>query len=152
LAGGANHVDLGPSTGAHVWPVGWRAGQLVVASGSAATQNLASNPYGTFSGYQVLDPSSGARQSSIDCMPAGPLTPAGTACLGGAFPLVTMDFAGNPRRLADALAGAILGAALSPDGAHAIFCCGAGQLQLWDTVTGATSPLGAVAGPNDGWI
>ena len=147
--GGAHRSEIFTSTTNYVWPVGWHAGQLVLAVGSAFTQNVASNPYGTFSGYHVVNATTANRTFAIDCDPGGPLTPAGTACLGGGVPLITIDFSGNPRRL---FTSTPLGAAVSPDGNHVVYCCSSGQLQLWDTVAGSTKPLGPAAGPANGWI
>src|SRR5262249_2616204 len=61
VAGGTNHVELPFPVGANVWPVGWHGGELVVAVGSAPTQSVAGNPYGTFSGYQLIDATTGGR-------------------------------------------------------------------------------------------
>jgi hypothetical protein len=151
---GGSHLELMTSATDYLWPVGWHGGGVVVAVGSAPTQTVAGNPYGTFSGYQVLDAATGNRLSAIECNPAGALTPAGTACLSGGAPLTLEDFLGRPRTLTAAPvgAGAIVSAAQAPDGLHAAFCCLGGQLQLWDVGSGVVSDLG-VAGPEAyGWI
>jgi hypothetical protein len=151
VAGGGNHVDLPVPAGTYVWPVGWHAGELVVAVGSAPTQSVAGNPYGTFGGYQLIDAATGGRLGELACNPAGPLTPAGTACLVGGAPLTVQDFAGPTRSLGGAPPSAV-SAALAPDGAHVAFCCVGGQLQLWDVGDGAVAGLGPADSPHYGWI
>jgi len=155
LAGGGSHVDLPAPTDAAMWPIGWRAGDLVLALGSIPTRNVADNPYGTFTGYQLVDPSSGTRLAALDCDPAGPLTPAGTACLGGGggAGVTLQDFGGRVRGLDTAASGqAIVSAASSPDGARVAFCCAAGQVQVWDTAGDAVHGLGAASGEPYGWV
>jgi hypothetical protein len=151
VASGANHVELPFPVGANVWPVGWHAGDLVVAAGSAPTQSVAGNPYGTFAGYDLIDATTGSRQGALACDPAGALTPAGTACLVGGAPLQIEDFAGHTRSL-DATPAQVVSAAEAPDGAHVAFCCSAGQLQLWDVADGSVSTLGPAGSPDYGWI
>jgi hypothetical protein len=149
--GGSNHVDLPQPAGTYAWPVGWHGGELVEAVGSAPTQSVASNPYGTFGGYQLVDVASGGRLGALACNPAGPLTPAGTACLVGGTPLAIQDFAGSTRSLAGAPAS-VVSAAEAPDGAHVAFCCVGGQLQVWDVASGAVITLGPADSPAYGWI
>jgi hypothetical protein len=151
VGGGGNHVDLPPSSGDRVWPVGWHAGELVLAVGSAPIQSVAGNPYGTFGGYELVDASTGGRLGTLACNPAGPLTPAGSACLTGASPLTVQDFAGRTRSPGGAPAS-VVSAAEAPDGAHVAFCCLAGQLQLWDVEEGSVVSLGPAASPAYGWI
>jgi hypothetical protein len=152
VAGGANHVELPFPVGANVWPVGWHADDLVVAVGSAPTQSVPGNPYGTFAGYQLIDATSGGRLSTLACDPAGPLTPAGTACLVGGSPLQVVDFAGQTRSLGTGAPASVISAAEAPDGARVAFCCADGQLQLWDVVDGSVASLGPVESPDFGWI
>jgi len=151
VAGGANHVELPFPVGADVWPVGWHGAQLVVAVGAAPTQSVAGNPYGTFAGYQVIDPTSGARLGAVACDPAGTLTPAGTACLVGGTPLQVEDFSGRTRSLASTPA-TVVSAAEAPDGARVAFCCSDGLLQLWDVADGSVASLGPADSPDLGWI
>jgi len=150
LAGGG-HADLPDPAGARVWPVGWHAGELVLAVGSAPTQSVAANPYGTFAGYELLDAATGGRLGTVACDPAGALTPAGTACLAGGAPLAIQDWAGRTRSLGSGLAS-IVSAAEAPDGGRVAFCCVAGQLQLWDVGDGSVTSLGAADTPDYGWI
>jgi hypothetical protein len=151
LAGGGNHVDLPLTAGASVWPVGWHAGELVLAVGSAPTQSVAGNPYSTFAGYELVDPAGGGRTGTVACNPAGPLTPAGTACLVGGSPLAIQDFRGRTHSLGGA-PPSVVSAAEAPDGAHVALCCVAGQLQLWDVRDDSVTTLGAADGPAYGWI
>jgi hypothetical protein len=151
--GGGGHVDLLASTGPYEWPVGWHDGQLVVAMGSAATQNVVGNPYGTFSGYQLIDAATGARLAAIQCAPAGALTPAGTACIGSSGPPEIEDFAGRSHSVDGGGTPLVaLSAAEAPDGARVAFCCAAGQLELWDVTTGTLTALGTDGGRPFGWI
>jgi hypothetical protein len=80
VVGGSNRVDLYSSTILAEWPIGWHAGNLVVAVGS---QDIGSydNPYGA-TGYYVVDPASGRRLASLDCA-YGLLVGAGSACATG---------------------------------------------------------------------
>jgi hypothetical protein len=151
LAGGAGHIDLPTSASERVWPVGWHAGELVVAVGSAPAQSVAANPYGTFAGYELMDAAGGGPRGALPCDPAGALTPAGTACLVGGTPLSVQDFAGRTRSLPGAL-DSVASAAEAPDGGRVAFCCIVGQLQLWDLGDGSVSSLGAADGPDYGWI
>src|SRR5262245_7735798 len=153
LAGGTEHRDLPAPTDAAPWPIGWRAGALVLALGSAPTRNVADNPYGTFAGYSLVDAETGLRLAGIDCNPTGPLTPAGTACLAGTSTLAVADFSNRVRGLETAAGGSsIASAAESPDGARVAYCCAAGQLQLWDLGSGSVRGLGAAGGQSFGWV
>jgi hypothetical protein len=80
VVGGSNRVDLYSSTTLAEWPIGWHAGNLVVAVGS---QDIGTydNPYAA-TGYQVVDSSSGRRLASLDCT-FGLLVEAGSACATG---------------------------------------------------------------------
>lgn len=151
VSGGGDHVELPFPVAATVWPVGWHDGGLVVALGSAPVQNVAANPYGTFAGYQLIDAGSGARLGSLACNPAGPLTPAGSACLSGGSPLQVQDLSGRTRSLDGTPAG-VVSAAEAPDGTRVAFCCANGQLQLWDVGDGSVSNLGTADSPAYGWI
>jgi hypothetical protein len=151
MNGGGNHVDLPQVQGTTVWPVGWHGGQLVVAVGSPPTQSTAANPYGTFAGYQLVDGATGGRLGGLACNPAGPLTPAGSACLVGGAPLAVLDLAGRSRALAGAPAS-IVSAAEAPDGRRVAFCCDGGQLRLWDLRDDSVTGLGPADSPAYGWI
>jgi hypothetical protein len=151
VAGGANHLELPFPVGASVWPVGWHGGGLVVAVGSAPTQSVPGNPYGTFAGYQLIDATTGGRLGTLPCDPAGPLTAVGSACLVGGAPLQVADFTGQARSLNSAPAS-VVSAAEAPDGTRVAFCCTDGQLQLWDVAGGAVTSLGPAESPDYGWI
>lgn len=150
VPGGANHVDLPLPAGVSAWPVGWHAGEVVLAVGSAPTQSIAGNPYGTFAGYLLVDAGTGGRLGALACNPAGPLTPAGSACLVGGGPLAVQDFAGRTHSLGGA--ASVVSAAEAPDGARVALCCVGGQLQLWDVRDDSLASLGPADGPAYGWI
>lgn len=80
---GGGHVDvLSAPAGTVYWPVAWRNGKIVLASGRAYGRTVG-NPYGA-SGYALVDPVAGAQPtplSSTDCVPTGLLSAAGTACV-----------------------------------------------------------------------
>ena len=116
-------------------------------------RNVADNPYGTFGGYRLVDPATGARLAALDCDPAGALTPAGTACLGGQPALAVADFSGRAHSLDVGAGGpAVVSAAESPDGGRVAFCCASDQLQLWDLSSDAVRSLGPAGGLSYGWI
>jgi hypothetical protein len=75
-----NRVGLYSSKTLAEWPIGWHAGNLVVAVGP--------NDIGTYDnayaaiGYQVIDPGTGRQLASLDCA-RGLLVAAGTACANG---------------------------------------------------------------------
>jgi hypothetical protein len=85
---GGGHVDVFSSIVGQArladapfyWPIGWRAGKLVLASGSTSALL---NPYQA-SAYALIDPTAGAKPVALgkgDCVPSGTLTAAGTACV-----------------------------------------------------------------------
>lgn len=80
LGPGSHRVDLYSSTTLAEWPVGWHAGNIVVAVAPDIAVNI-DNPYaGT--GYRTVDPSTGQALASLDCT-SGLLSAAGTACASG---------------------------------------------------------------------
>lgn len=78
---GGRHVDLFyGGVGPFYWPIGWHAGKVVLAAGLLTTWL---NPYET-SGYALVDPIAGAQPVALgsgDCVPAGTVNGAGTACI-----------------------------------------------------------------------
>jgi hypothetical protein len=133
-----------------LWPAGWFPNLPVMAIGEAATQNVAYNPYGTFTGYSYLTATTGSPVGGMLCVPAGPLTPAGTACLYSFATLSTHSLSTPyPARTPPTP----LGAAISPNGQHVAYCCTAGALQLWQlNMSPPSRPLLATPGPTEGWI
>jgi hypothetical protein len=104
---GSNHVEIFSSSSLYVWPVGWHAGNLVLAVGDAyaVTQPhteaahpwcepsfgacVADNPYAAVHGYHLVDPANGNRVATLGsdrCQVIGLLTAAGTICREGEFP------------------------------------------------------------------
>ncbi len=80
LVTGLNRVDLYSSSTVSEWPLGWHAGEVVVALGSSDLGTY-DNVYGAL-GYQVVDPADGQPVASLDCA-FGLLVAAGTACATG---------------------------------------------------------------------
>jgi hypothetical protein len=80
LVGSSNRVDLYSSTTLAEWPIGWHAGNLVVAVGSADIGTY-DNPYAA-TAYHVSDPATGLRLATLTCT-RGLLVAAGTACADG---------------------------------------------------------------------
>ena len=125
LQGGGNHVEILSSTTVAEWPVGWHAGNLVIAVGSAYSPTDAPNPYQATGGYQLVDPVTGNRialMGSTTCQVVGPLTSAGTACVD-AVGLHMVDWTGAMTEFGGA---GMTSGALSPDGATIAACCQAG--------------------------
>lgn len=86
---GSHHVDLFSSSTVVEWPVGWHAGDLVIAVGvtqlPAGGGSLVPYPYFAFGGIHVVDAATGIRKASL-CggLPAvGLATPAGVLCAKG---------------------------------------------------------------------
>ena len=77
---GGGHVDVFRGAVPFYWPIGWHAGKVVLASASNVAR---SNPYGA-SGYALIDANAGAKPVPLgngDCVPAGTVNGAGTACI-----------------------------------------------------------------------
>jgi hypothetical protein len=75
---GGGHVDVFGGAAPFYWPIRWRAGKVLLASGWSGL-----NPYGAV-GYALIDPVAGAKPIPLgkrDCIPSGTLTAAGTACI-----------------------------------------------------------------------
>ena len=77
---GAHRVDLYSSTSFAEWPVGWHAGNLVVAVAPDITANPDNSYRGV--GYRTVDPANGRTLTSLDCT-RGLLVAAGTGCATG---------------------------------------------------------------------
>jgi hypothetical protein len=84
--GGGPRINLmspavGPNSGLY-WPIGWREGKVVFATGSAYVGNERWNPYSALA-YALLDPVPTAQPAAIsprDCLPIGLVSAGGTAC------------------------------------------------------------------------
>jgi len=76
----AHRVDIYSSTTRAEWPVAWRSGKLVVGVGPVDLGSY-DTQYGAI-GYHVVDPGTGLRAASLDCV-QGLLSPAGVACITG---------------------------------------------------------------------
>jgi hypothetical protein len=80
LTAQTNRVSLYSSRTLAKWPIGWHAGNLVVAVG-AKDIGTYDNAYAA-TGYQVIDPATGRQMASLECV-RGLLVAAGTACGSG---------------------------------------------------------------------
>lgn len=80
--GGGGRVDVFTGAGPlFYWPIRWRSGRIVLATGTNTGTFL--NPYNA-SGYALIDPAAGAKPVALgagDCVPSGTLTSGGTACV-----------------------------------------------------------------------
>jgi hypothetical protein len=88
--GGGSQRYIFKSIDDYIWPVGWHAGNLVLAAQTFAPYTkpgTAWNPYSALT-YHVVDPLTADRLFTLGngedqqkgCQPTGPLTAAGTAC------------------------------------------------------------------------
>jgi hypothetical protein len=79
--GGGPRINLTNSSTAGYWPIGWRDGKVVLATGSTYLPGIP-NPYSALA-YALLDPIAGAQPTLIsphDCVPIGLVSAAGAAC------------------------------------------------------------------------
>jgi hypothetical protein len=79
--GGGQRTILTTSSTNNYWPIGWRDGKVVLATGSTYLPGIP-NPYSALA-YALLDPIAGAQPKLIsthDCIPIGLISAAGTAC------------------------------------------------------------------------
>jgi hypothetical protein len=79
--GGGQRISLTSSATNNYWPIGWRDGKLVLATGSTYLPGIP-NPYSALA-YALLDPIAGAQPTPIsprNCVPIGLISAAGTAC------------------------------------------------------------------------
>lgn len=75
---GGGRVEVFGGAAPFYWPIRWRSGKIVLATGGTLL-----NPYRA-SGYALIDPTAGAQPVPLgkgDCVPSGTLTAAGTACI-----------------------------------------------------------------------
>ncbi len=134
LAGGGNRTEVFTSSSIVAWPVGWRAGNVVLAIGQPGVFT-AFNPYAAVE-YHLVDPASWTRRALVTCN-FGPLVAAGSACwkaatLGrqdwsGATHTFRLDAAGPVSRLQPAYL------ALSPDGGRVAGAVRAAAAGSYDT-------------------
>jgi hypothetical protein len=170
--GGANHAVIFTSTSRYVWPVGWRAGQLVVAYiGPNAVpfkskvilytgRDLTSYPYGPnpYGGINVhvISPVSAQRSAIVGGGGnSGLLTVAGSAIVQGGM----VDWTGQYTWNTSASYGSISAAgSLAPDGRKIVACCwpspsGSGRLALWfPDGTSKPSQAPGTSGDWAGWF
>jgi hypothetical protein len=79
--GGGPHINLTTPAVGLEWPIGWRDGKVVLATGYPYV-NTFTNPYGAVS-YAEVVPIPGAQPTVIsprECVPIGLVSAAGTAC------------------------------------------------------------------------
>lgn len=119
LIGGGNRTEVFTSSSVVEWPVGWRAGNLVVAIGEPGVFT-GFNPYGAVE-YHLVDPATWTRQAVLTCN-FGPLVAAGSACwkpatLGGQdWTGATFGYRLDPTGPVSRVQPAYLD--LAPDGRH----------------------------------
>ena len=155
LAGGGNRTEVFTSSSMVAWPVGWRAGNVVLAIGQPGVFT-AFNPYAAVE-YHLVDPASWTRQALVTCN-FGPLVSAGSACWK-AGTLGRQDWSGgtqsfrlDPSGPVSRLQPAYL--ALSPDGERIAGAVRAGAAGSYDTELfedGSESLLARGAEPL-GWL
>jgi hypothetical protein len=93
--GGGNRTDVFSSTSVAEWPVGWRAGSIVLAIGQPGVFT-GFNPYAAVQ-YHLVEPGTWARRALLTCN-FGPLVAAGSACWKPVTPtLGVQDWNGNTR-------------------------------------------------------
>ncbi len=119
LASGAHHHELFTSTWVFEWPIGWRAGALVLATDEVAyTQNTTVNPYTAWDGYHVVDAGTARRLMTLCAghgdAAAGPLVAAGTLCIRADS--YDAESWGGPRLFSVRVPYTTGTGALSPDG------------------------------------
>ena len=137
LSGGGNHVQIFTSSGStSLWPVGWHAGNLVLAKVPACIQSEA---FGCCSPSElhVVRPANGVRLFTIGgsaCTVSGPSTPVGTPCLTSANVARVLDWAGVTLRTVQLPFKRLT--YLSPDGQHLAYQTDGGTV-----VGGQTPPL-----------
>jgi hypothetical protein len=104
---GSHHLDLFSSRTEYLWPIGWHAGNVVMAAGEAypKTNNhvgdgyqycdqtlgpcTSDNPYSATHGYRLIDARNGAQVGTMAsgvCTAIGLMTPSGTLCREGSPP------------------------------------------------------------------
>jgi hypothetical protein len=155
LLDGGHRTEVYTSASVVEWPVGWHAGEVVLAIGDPGVFT-GFNPYGALE-YHLVDPASWTRQAVLSCT-FGPLVVAGSACskppaLGrqdwtGAALTFRLDPTGPVSRLQPAYL------ALSPDGHQVAGGVRAAAAVAYDTELfedGSESLLVAGAAPS-GWL
>jgi len=172
LAGGGHHSLIYTSTNHYVWPIGWHAGNLVVAYlGPNAVpfkskvsfysgRDLNSYPYGPnpYGGINVhvINPTNAQRLTIIGGGGnSGLLGPAGSAIVQGNM----VNWAGNYAWNTDMGYGSISAVgSLSPDGQKIVACCwpapaGSGELAVWSP-DGSSKSIRAYGTSGDwvGWF
>jgi hypothetical protein len=146
------------------FPIGWRAGQLVIAVTKAATpQNLGEvNPYWAVA-YHIADPVTANRtfSTSPTCdepsSPTGPVNGAGTVCQqssGNNQVLLALGWDGSRRELfraaLDGFKNAVPPAVLSPDGQRA--AAGIAADHRISLLSGGSALPTAAVGTPAGWF
>ncbi len=95
LAAGANRTAVFSSSSLAEWPVGWRAGGIVLAIGRPGVFT-GFNPYAAVE-YHLVEPETWALRAVLTCS-FGPLVAAGSACWKQAPPALGVeDWNGNAR-------------------------------------------------------
>ena len=79
--GGGPRINLTTPVVGLAWPIGWRDGKVILATGYPSVY-VFTNPYGALA-YALLDPTPGAQPNVISpraCVPIGLVSAGGTAC------------------------------------------------------------------------
>jgi len=137
LNGGGHHVQIFTSSGpTSLWPIGWHAGNLVLAKVPACIQGSNFGCCGPTE-LHVVNPANGARRFTIGgsvCIVSGPSTPFGTPCLTSSNVARILDWAGVTTRTVQLPFKRLT--YLSPDGQHLAYQTDGGTI-----VGGQTGPL-----------
>jgi hypothetical protein len=150
LNGGTHHKVIFTETGAFgLWPTGWHAGSLVVATVPACAQGVSPFCCGPQE-LHVVDPATAARRSTLGgptCIIAGPPSAAGAVCESDAQANV-LDWSGTTTR-----AFSIQGQApayLSPNGNQAALVKGNQSNSVDTTIEGSRATFAGFQ--TCGWI
>jgi hypothetical protein len=153
--GGGHRTEVFSSSSVAEWPVGWRAGKVVLAIGDPGVYT-GFNAYGAVE-YHLVDPATWTRQAALTCS-YGPLVGAGTACWKPAtlarqdWTGTVVDFHPDPTGPFSRLQNAYL--ALSPDGRQVAGALKGGAAGGYDTelFEGGTASLLVPGAAPLGWL
>jgi hypothetical protein len=137
LNGAGHHVQIFSSSGpTSLWPIGWHAGNLVLAKVPACIQGGAFGCCGPQE-LHVVNPANGVRLFTIggpSCIVSGPSTPVGTPCLTSTNVARVLDWAGVTLQTVQLPFQRFT--YLSPDGQHLAYQTDGGTV-----ISGQSAPL-----------